>query len=306
MPRSSSRPRCLRAPNRLRSPTCVSSSIRTLVLTRSAASSTSYALIGRGGESSSRCVASGWRFQTRAEFQPLLDRICPEKTPRYSRAVLETLAIIAYRQPVTRGDIEEIRGVTVSHNVIRALETRGWIDVVGHRDTPGRPGLYATTKAFLDDLGLRSLQELPPLDEIAKALELAAPRMESRSRSPTKRRPIARRLPPRRPRSPYARAARSSAGSEREAPKGARACRRRLPPRDGSIHRGRTRVGERRAGASRATGQRQAIGSNSTIARSRCGGRSRRACCFITRALARSFPPPIPKAGRLSSTDCRR
>jgi segregation and condensation protein B len=119
-------------------------------------------------------VASGWRFQTRAEFQPFLDRIRPEKAPRYSRAVLETLAIIAYRQPVTRGDIEEIRGVSVSHNVIRALETRGWIDVVGHRDTPGRPGLYATTKAFLDDLGLRSLQELPPLEEIAKDLQMAS------------------------------------------------------------------------------------------------------------------------------------
>ena len=118
-------------------------------------------------------VASGWRFQTRAEFQPYLDRIHPEKAPRYSRAALETLAIIAYRQPVTRGDIEEIHGVTVSPGVIRALEARGWIDVVGHRDTPGRPGLYATTKTFLDDLGLRSLQELPPLEEIAKSLELA-------------------------------------------------------------------------------------------------------------------------------------
>jgi segregation and condensation protein B len=123
-------------------------------------------------------VASGWRFQTRAEYQPLLDRIRPEKAPRYSRAVLETLAIIAYRQPVTRGDIEEIRGVGVSHNVIRTLEARGWIDIVGHRDTPGRPGLYATTKTFLDDLGLRSLQELPPLEEIAKGLELAAPATE--------------------------------------------------------------------------------------------------------------------------------
>jgi segregation and condensation protein B len=128
---------------------------------------------GRGVELA--MVASGWRFQTRAEFQPLLDRIRGERAPRYSRAVLETLAIIAYRQPVTRGDIEEIRGVTVSHNVIRTLEMRGWIDVVGHRDTPGRPGLYATTKTFLDDLGIRSLQELPPLEEIAKGLELPAP-----------------------------------------------------------------------------------------------------------------------------------
>jgi len=118
-------------------------------------------------------LASGWRFQTRPEFQPYLDRISPEKAPRYSRAVLETLAIVAYRQPVTRGDIEDVRGVTVSPGVVRTLEARGWIDVVGHRDAPGRPVLYATTKKFLDDLGLRSLQELPPLEEITKSLELA-------------------------------------------------------------------------------------------------------------------------------------
>jgi segregation and condensation protein B len=116
-------------------------------------------------------LASGWRFQTRPEFQKYLDRANPEKAPRYSRAVLETLAIIAYRQPVTRGDIEDIRGVTVSPNIVKTLESRAWIDVVGHRDTPGRPALYATTKTFLDDLGLRSLQELPPLEEIAKSLE---------------------------------------------------------------------------------------------------------------------------------------
>jgi segregation and condensation protein B len=117
-------------------------------------------------------LASGWRFQTRPEFQPYIDRLNPEKPPRYSRAVMETLAIIAYRQPVTRGDVEEIRGVVVSAPIIQALESRGWIDVVGHRDTPGRPALYATTKAFLDDLGLRSLQELPPLEEIARTLQL--------------------------------------------------------------------------------------------------------------------------------------
>jgi segregation and condensation protein B len=115
-------------------------------------------------------VASGWRFQTRAEFQPYVERLFPEKAPRYSRAVMETLAIIAYRQPVTRGDIEDIRGVTVSGAIIQALEARGWIDAVGHRETPGRPALYATTRKFLDDLGLRSLQELPPLEEIAKTL----------------------------------------------------------------------------------------------------------------------------------------
>jgi len=117
-------------------------------------------------------LASGWRFQTRPEFKPFIERLNPEKPPRYSRAVMETLAIIAYRQPVTRGDVEDIRGVVVSTQIIQALESRGWIDVVGHRDTPGRPALYATTRAFLDDLGLRSLQELPPLEEIARTLQL--------------------------------------------------------------------------------------------------------------------------------------
>jgi segregation and condensation protein B len=117
-------------------------------------------------------VASGWRFQTRPEFRPFADRLNPEKRPRYSRAVMETLAIIAYRQPVTRGDVEDIRGVAVSAPIIQTLESRGWIDVVGHRDTPGRPALYATTRTFLDDLGLRSLQELPPLEEIARTLQL--------------------------------------------------------------------------------------------------------------------------------------
>ena len=116
-------------------------------------------------------LASGWRFQTKAEFQPFVERLNPDKRPRYSRAVMETLAIIAYRQPVTRGDVEDVRGVAVSAQIIQALESRGWIDVVGHRDTPGRPALYATTKAFLDDLGLLSLQELPPLEEIARTLQ---------------------------------------------------------------------------------------------------------------------------------------
>jgi segregation and condensation protein B len=119
-------------------------------------------------------LATGWRFQTRPSFQIFLERLNPEKPPRYSRAVLETLAIIAYRQPVSRGDIEDIRGVTVSPNIIRTLEQRGWIDVVGYREVPGRPALYATTKEFLNDLGLRSLQELPPLEEIARTLELNA------------------------------------------------------------------------------------------------------------------------------------
>jgi len=110
-------------------------------------------------------LASGWRFQSRPEMREFLDRLNPEKPPKYSRAVMETLAIIAYRQPVTRGDIEEIRGVTVSSEVIKKLEDRSWIEVIGHRDVPGRPALYATTKAFLDDLGLRTLDELPPLED---------------------------------------------------------------------------------------------------------------------------------------------
>lgn len=117
-------------------------------------------------------LASGWRFRTRPEYLPYLERLNPEKPQKYSRAVLETLAIIAYRQPVTRGDIEEIRGVAVNANVIKTLEERGWIDTVGHRDTPGRPALFATTKQFLDDLGLRSVSELPPLEQVAQTLEL--------------------------------------------------------------------------------------------------------------------------------------
>jgi len=117
-------------------------------------------------------LASGWRFQTKPEMQSFVERLQPEKPPRYSRAVLETLAIVAYRQPVTRGDIEDVRGVAVSPQIIQTLEARGWIDVIGHRETPGRPALYATTKTFLDDLGLRALSELPPLEEIAQTLAL--------------------------------------------------------------------------------------------------------------------------------------
>lgn len=109
-------------------------------------------------------VASGWRFQSRPELREYLDRLHPEKPQRYSRAVLETLAIIAYRQPVTRGDIEDIRGVVVSSQIIKQLEDRGWIDVIGHREAPGRPALYATTRQFLDDLGLSSLEQLPALE----------------------------------------------------------------------------------------------------------------------------------------------
>jgi segregation and condensation protein B len=116
-------------------------------------------------------VASGWRFQSRAEYQVYLDRLNPQRPPKYSRAVLETLAIIAYRQPATRGDIEDIRGVTVSSGVLKALETRGWIEVVGHREVPGRPALYATTRSFLDDLALRSLEELPSLEDLGTLLD---------------------------------------------------------------------------------------------------------------------------------------
>ncbi len=109
-------------------------------------------------------VASGWRFQTRADVQVHLDRLHPEKPPKYSRATMETLAIIAYKQPVTRGDIEDIRGVTVSSNIVKQLEDRGWVEVIGHRDAPGRPALFATTRQFLDDLGLASLSQLPTLE----------------------------------------------------------------------------------------------------------------------------------------------
>ncbi len=110
-------------------------------------------------------IATGWRFQSRLQMREYLDRLTPEKPPKYSRAVLETLAIIAYRQPVTRGEIEEVRGVVVSSNVMRQLEDRGWVEVVGHKETIGRPGLYATTKQFLDDLGLKDLQSLPMLED---------------------------------------------------------------------------------------------------------------------------------------------
>jgi len=115
-------------------------------------------------------VSSGWRFRARPEMQKYLDRLSPEKPPRYSRAVMETLAIIAYRQPVTRGDIEEIRGVGVSAQILKTLEARGWIDVIGTRDVPGKPALFATTKQMLDDLNLRSLQELPSLEEMGNLL----------------------------------------------------------------------------------------------------------------------------------------
>ena len=112
-------------------------------------------------------IATGWRFQSRLSMREYLDRLTPEKPPRYSRAVMETLAIIAYRQPVTRGEIEEIRGVAVSSNVMKQLEDRGWVEVIGHKETVGRPGLYATTKQFLDDLSLTNLQSLPMLEDAA-------------------------------------------------------------------------------------------------------------------------------------------
>ena len=115
-------------------------------------------------------VAEGWRFQTRAQMQPYLARLKNEKPPRYSRAVLETLAIIAYRQPVTRGDIEDIRGVSVNAQIIKTLEDRGWVETVGHKEVPGHPALLATTKRFLSDLNLRNLAELPPLEELGSVL----------------------------------------------------------------------------------------------------------------------------------------
>jgi segregation and condensation protein B len=122
-------------------------------------------------------LATGWRFQSRLSMREYLDRLTPEKPPKYSRAVMETLAIIAYRQPVTRGEIEEIRGVTVSSNVVKQLEDRGWIEVVGHKDTVGRPGLYATTRQFLNDLSLTTLQELPMLDDASAQAESVAQRV---------------------------------------------------------------------------------------------------------------------------------
>lgn len=114
-------------------------------------------------------VATGYRFQAKPQFSEYIARLSPERQPKYSRAVMETLAIIAYRQPVTRGDIEQIRGVAVNPNVIRQLQERDWIDVVGQREVPGRPSLYATTKHFLDDLNLRSISELPPMDDFAQS-----------------------------------------------------------------------------------------------------------------------------------------
>jgi segregation and condensation protein B len=124
--------------------------------------------VGRGVELVE--LASGWRFQSRPEMRQYLDLLHPEKPPRYSRATLETLAIIAYRQPVTRGDIEDIRGVTVNSLLLKQLEDRGWIEVIGHRSTVGRPALFATTRHFLDDLGLASLDQLPPMDNPGEQL----------------------------------------------------------------------------------------------------------------------------------------
>jgi segregation and condensation protein B len=119
-------------------------------------------------------VATGWRFQSRPQMREYLDRLHPEKPPKYTRAVLETLAIIAYRQPVTRGDMEDIRGVTINALILKQLEDRGWVEVIGHREAPGRPALFATTRQFLDDLGLESLDQLPMLESPAQQAELLA------------------------------------------------------------------------------------------------------------------------------------
>ena len=124
-------------------------------------------------------VASGWRFQSRPEMREFLDRLHPEKPPRYTRATLETLAIIAYRQPVTRGDMEDIRGVTINSLLIKQLEDRGWVEVIGHREAAGRPALYATTRQFLDDLGLQSLDQLPLLDSATNPAAMLGAMVES-------------------------------------------------------------------------------------------------------------------------------
>jgi segregation and condensation protein B len=129
-------------------------------------------------------VASGWRFQSRPEMREYLDRLHPEKPPRYTRATLETLAIIAYRQPVTRGDMEDIRGVTISSLLIKQLEDRGWVEVIGHREAPGRPALFATTRQFLDDLGLESLDQLPLLESPSQATEVFGSFAEAISEGP--------------------------------------------------------------------------------------------------------------------------
>jgi segregation and condensation protein B len=123
-------------------------------------------------------VASGWRFQSRPELRSYLDRLHPEKPPKYTRAVLETLAIIAYRQPVTRGDMEDIRGVTIGSQIIKQLEDRGWVEVIGHRETVGRPSLFATTRQFLDDLGLASLDQLPLLSQVDPQMSTLAGMLE--------------------------------------------------------------------------------------------------------------------------------
>src|SRR5688572_15759972 len=125
------------------------------------------------------CVATGWRFQSRPDMREYLDRLHPEKPPRYSRAALETLAIIAYRQPVTRGDMEDIRGVTINTQILKQLEDRGWVEVIGHREAVGRPGLYATTRQFLDDLGIASLDQLPELQSPAQQAEVFSALEES-------------------------------------------------------------------------------------------------------------------------------
>ena len=123
-------------------------------------------------------VASGWRFQSRPEMREFLDRLHPEKPPRYTRAAMETLAIIAYRQPVTRGDMEDIRGVTINALIIKQLEDRGWVEVIGHREAAGRPALFATTRQFLDDLGITSLDQLPLQGKDAAAADMLAPLMQ--------------------------------------------------------------------------------------------------------------------------------
>ena len=198
---ASSRPRSSARASRCRCATCARCSPTRSAPTRCAPCSTSSAREWKGAAIELVALATGWRFQTPARDGEYLDRLDPEKPPRYSRAVMETLAIIAYRQPVTRGDIEDIRGVAVASQIVKQLEDRGWIEAIGYREAPGRPALFATTRQFLDDLGLATLEQLPALQgadgEPLALAEGAADDAARRARFPSSNpRPTPRANPP--------------------------------------------------------------------------------------------------------------